>query len=134
MHPRVCPAIDTRRSMHSRLSDAPVCLVPLRLTVDAAGRIRQRLEALRGDFLRAVLANSIAAFGDASPRVLRLDRVLVEDAMDRVGGGSVRDDLSLVRSPESFAHCYAARLIPIARKRLFSESKANCKISLSVWP
>ena len=28
----------------------------------------------------------------------------------------------------------AARLIPIARRRLFNESKANCRISLSVWP
>ncbi len=37
--------------------------------------------------------------------MLRLDRILVENAMDRVGGGSVRNDLSLVRSAESFAHC-----------------------------
>src|SRR5260370_27656863 len=78
--------------------------MPSRLAVHASCRIGERLEALGGDFPRAVLAHSVAAFGDACARMLRLDRILVEDAMDRVGGGSVRYDLSLVRSPESFTH------------------------------
>src|SRR3989442_2659668 len=87
-----------------RALQPPVCFVPLRLTVDASGRIRQRLEPLGGDFPRAVLAHSVAAFRGSSPCVLRLDRILVENAMDRVGGGSGFFDLSLVRSPESFTH------------------------------
>src|SRR5258706_9714169 len=87
-----------------RAVQAAVGFVPLRLAIDATGRIRERLEALGGDFPGAVLAYSVAAFGDARPRMLRLDRILVENAMDRFSGGSVRDDLSLVRPPESFTH------------------------------
>src|SRR5260370_4814002 len=84
--------------------------------VDAVCCIRERLEALGGDFPRAVLAHSVAAFGDACARMLRLDRILVEDAMDRVGGGSVRNDLSLVRSPESFTHeLPAPSIVPRSR-------------------
>src|SRR5258706_12667448 len=99
-----------------RALQPPVCFVPLRLAIDASGRIRQRLEALGGDFPRAVLACSVAAFGDASPRMLRLDRILIENAMDRFSGGSVRDDLSLVRSPESFTHDLPApSIVPRSR-------------------
>src|SRR4029077_5199150 len=96
----------------------PVRFVPLRLAVDASGRIRQRLEPLRRDLSRAVLANAVAAFGDPSPRMLGLDRVLVENAMNLVGGGPVSLHLGVVGASESLAHvisCLSCTAMPAAR-------------------
>src|SRR6266852_3208774 len=106
--------------MRALPSETPVRLVPGRLAVDAPSGIRERFQTLGCDLCGAVLANAIAALGDPGACVLGLDRILVETLVNPLRGRSIGHDLGVVGYPESFAHRYDARLIPIARRRLFS--------------
>ena len=60
--------------------------------------------ALSGDLAGTVLAHAKSTVGEAIARVLVVGSVLLEDALDRVGGRAIDHDLREVGLSKSFAH------------------------------
>src|SRR6266850_7950522 len=74
------------------------------LAAHAASGFWQEAEALRGDLLAAVLADSVPALGAAAHGVLSLLLVLFEQAAHALAGGAVALHLGHVGLPKSLAH------------------------------
>jgi hypothetical protein len=78
--------------------------LPVGLAGHATGRFGQYFEALGSDFLTAVLAHSVGAFGHELARMLGLLTIPLQDVFDRLAGGAIAQHLGEVGIPKTLTH------------------------------